>query len=93
MEPTERQMSRAHAAFEAMSKEWTMRKVDNYGLAPDRYVLEHSPPYDVAKATEAVDGVAAHVFDGPDAREKALFFKRDKVLREVLRAVLIMDQA
>lgn len=92
MEPTERQMSRAHAAFEAMSSEWTIRKVNNFGMADDVYVLEHAPPYFTPSAGAAIDQIAAHKFHGPDAHNKVLFMKRDKCLREVLRAVTAIDE-
>jgi hypothetical protein len=91
-EPTEAQMSRAHAAFEAMSAEWTIRTVNNYGLAHDTYVLEHNPPYAYVTGKHAVDNIAAHKFEGPNAKQQALFMKRDKCLREVLRAVAAMEE-
>lgn len=92
MKPTVQQMSRALAAYDAMASEWKIRRIGNYGLGHDAYVLEHSPPYAIAEAAMSSAAVFAYKFEGPDAFERAKFMKHDKCLREVLRAVAVLDE-
>jgi len=87
MEPTERQMSRAHAAFEAASEEWTLREVVGIdGRAV--WLLEHTPPY----LAHEMGRVSAHKFYGAAGRQQALLMKRDKILRCVLKAGAALDE-
>jgi hypothetical protein len=85
----EKFVARALDAFEAAASEWKLRKVSNYGLADDTYVVERSPsgPCSRGDGTAPVDDVAAVRFDGPEANQRARLFQREKILRAVLRAV------
>ena len=85
MLPTERQISAAHDAWERTVTEWWLRKVSNYGMAGDIWVLEHRSP--IAREV-GPNEIAAHKFDGENAEQRARFMLRDKCIVAVLTAAL-----
>lgn len=65
-----------------------MRRVNNYGLASDTWVVERRVGSQYPGAEPIKDDVAYHKFDGEDAERKARFFLRDKCIRAALEAAL-----
>lgn len=88
MEPTEKQISAAHDAWEQTVTQWKIRRVNNYGLQHDTWVLENqgSGRYDPDK--NYADEIAGHRFDGENAERVARFALRDKCIRAALTAAL-----
>ena len=85
--PTRQQIDAAHDAWEATATQWRLRKVSNYGLADDAWVLENygSGRYD---PNAMADEIAAHRFDGPNAERTARYAWRDKALTAAIAAAL-----
>jgi hypothetical protein len=92
MMPTEQQISAAHEAWERTVTQWRLRKVSNYGMAGDLWLLENdgSPMPDAGRV--ARDEIAAHKFEGGDAEKKARFMLRDKCIVAMLNAVLAKQE-
>ena len=88
MEPTEKQISAAHDAWERTVTQWKMRRVNNYGLQHDTWILENNGSGRYEAGTNYADEIAAHRFDGEDAERTARFALRDKCIRSALTAAL-----
>lgn len=88
MTPTQEQISAAHASWEKTVSEWRLRRVSNYGLSGDMWLVESvsSPRYEAGR--DYASEIAYHKFDGPNAEAQARFFLRDKCIRAALSASL-----
>lgn len=87
MQPTADQISAAHDAWEQVVTEWKLRRVSNYGMAGDIWVLEHSSAtYDPGR--DYTNEIAAYKFDGKDAERQAKFMLREKCIVAALTAAL-----
>lgn len=88
MAPTEKQIADAHDAWEQVTRDWRLRRVSNYGLSGDMWLVESvgSPRYEARR--DYANEIAYHKFDGPNAETQAKFFLRDKCIRAVLSAAL-----
>jgi hypothetical protein len=85
---TKEQFEAAHDAWEETASAWRIRKVSNYGMADDMWLLEPvaSDTYD--PSAKVSDEYTYHKFDGPDAKRKAQFMLRDKIVRAVAAAII-----
>lgn len=88
MEPTEEQISTAHDAWEQTVTQWKLRRVSNYGMRPDTWVLEDAGNGRYEPGRVYADEIAAYRFDGEDAEQRAKFMLRDKCIRAVVSAVM-----
>lgn len=88
MQPTEKQVSAAHAAWEETVTQWAVRRVSYYRAAEDQWILENkgSGRYDPNNAYAYADEVAAHRFVGENAEQRARLLLRDKCIRAMLDA-------
>ena len=85
-EPTEAQMNAAHGAYEDVLQRWQLRRVSNYGIAGEIWLVENigRRRFDPG----ALNEIAGHKFDGPKAEERAKFMLRDKALTAAIKAAL-----
>jgi hypothetical protein len=88
--PTRNQIDAAHHAWEATMRQWRLRKVSNYGMRDDTWLLENhgNGRYDAVHSAEPADEIAAHKFDGPKAEQTAKLALREKGIVAALTAAL-----
>lgn len=86
--PTEKQINAAHWAWEETAAQWQLRKVSNYGMAGDIWILQSigSPRFEAGR--DYANEIAAYKFDGPNAEKNARWKLRDKIVQAVVAAVL-----
>ena len=86
--PTKKQIDAAHDAWERTVSEWGLRRVSNYGLAGDMWLVERKAGSRFEPDRDYGIEIAYHKFDGKDAEQQAKFMLRDKCIRAALEAAL-----
>jgi hypothetical protein len=86
--PTKEQIDAAHDAWEEASALWKLRKVNMFGMADDTWLVEPVASDRYEPDAKVSDTYTYHRFEGPDAKQKAQFFLRDKIVAAVLTAAL-----
>jgi hypothetical protein len=87
MPPTQEQIDAAHAAWERTLTEWALRRVSNYGLASDIWLVERSGgSFDPSR--DYGSEIAYYKFEGENAEQRAKFMLRDKCIKAALSAAL-----
>ena len=90
-EPTEKQLNAAHDAWEAVSSQWRLRKVSNYGLADDVWSLESVPSATFNPGRDYANEIVYHKFHGADAERDARWMLRDKIVKAVCTAIQVAE--
>lgn len=88
MTPTEKQISAAHDAWERTVTDWGLRRVSNYGLADDIWLVERRVGGAYEPDRDYGSEIAYHKFEGADAERRARFMLRDKCIKAALTAAL-----
>lgn len=88
MQPTDKQISAAHDAWERTVQEWQAREVVPGNDRLRVWVVERRPDQTFDPNKHYADGIAFHKFEGSDADRQARFFLRDKCIRAALSAAL-----
>lgn len=86
--PTQKQIDAAHDAWERTVSEWSLRRVSNYGMAGDMWLVEREDCATFEPHRDYGSEIAYHKFDGKDAEQKARFMLRDKCIKAALEAAL-----
>ena len=83
----EKQIDAAHDAWERTVTEWRLRRVSNYGLASDIWLVERSgDSFDPSR--DYGSEIAYYKFEGENAEQQAKFMLRDKCIKAALSAAL-----
>lgn len=88
MQPTDKQVSAAHDAWERTASEWQLRRVRNYGI----WLVERRAGGTFDPSRDYASEIAYHKFHGADAEQQARFMLRDKCIKAALEAALNVNQ-
>jgi len=88
MTPTQKQIDAAHDAWERTVTEWGLRRVSNYGMAPDAWLVERKVGEAYEPGRDYSSETSYHKFDGENAEQQARFMLRDKCVKAALSAAL-----
>ena len=86
MDPTEKQINAAHAAWESVVSKWRLRRVS--GHVGETWLVENYGIPNFVPDRDYGSEIAYHRFDGPDAEKRARFLLRDKCIKAALSAAL-----
>lgn len=87
-QPSQRQVEAAHEAWEETVSEWRTRRVSNYGMADDIWLVERRADARFDPGRDYGGEIAYHKFEGKDAERRAKFMLRDKCIRAALSAAM-----
>lgn len=88
MTPTQKQIDAAHDAWERTVTEWGLRRVSNYGMAGDIWLVERRVGGTFEPNRDYGSEIAYHKFEGENAEQQAKFMLRDKCVKAALSAAL-----
>jgi hypothetical protein len=89
MEPTEKQISAAHDAWEQAVTEWQVRQANSPDIRRgETWLVERRAGGRYESGRDYTNEIAYHRFDGEGAQQRAKFFLRDKCIRAALTAAL-----